>query len=45
MVFSLRRGVVVNNTAQLHLIKLELKFYAGLNSGRGFSEICDSEDL
>ena len=40
-----RLGVVVIDTAQLHLTKAELRFCAGSNSGHGVSEIHDGEDL
>ena len=37
--------VVVIASAQLHLTKPELRFYAGLNLAHGMSEIRDGEDL
>ena len=40
-----RRGVVVMNTAQLHLTKPQLRFCAGSNPACGLSEIGDGEDL
>ena len=42
---SVRRGVVVIATAQLHSTKPELRFCAGSNPARGVSEIRDGEDL
>ena len=39
------RSVVVITTAQIHLTKSELRFYAGSNSARGLSEICNGENL
>ena len=42
---TLRRGVVVITTAQLHSTKPELRFCAGSNPARGVSEIRGSEDL
>ena len=40
-----RHGVVVITTAQLHLTKPELRFWAGSNPARGASEIRDGENL
>ena len=40
-----RHGVVVITTAQLHLTKSELRFYAVSNPACGVSEIRDDEDL
>ena len=40
-----RRGVVVTTYAQLHSVKLDLRFCAGLNPAPGVSEIRDREDL
>ena len=42
---SLRRGVVVMTTAQLHSTKPELRFCAGSNPARGVLEIRDGVDL
>lgn len=38
-------GVVVNTTAQLHLINPELWSYASSNPARDVSEVCDGEKL
>ena len=38
-------GVVVITTAQPHLTKPELRFFAGSNPAHGVSEICNGEDL
>ena len=40
-----RHGVVVITTAQLHLTKPELRFWAGSNPARGASEIRVGENL
>ena len=40
-----RRSVVVITTAQLHLTKPELRFFAPSNPARSVSEILDGEDL
>ena len=40
-----RRGLVVITTAQIHLIKSELRLCTGSSPARGVLEIRDDEDL